>query len=585
MSQVRMTAKLDALRAAHAPRHGRGCRPRAGIALFPLLLMLLGSATAYSQSMPGSSDMDAAAVALQEQVDALIQPDAAQVRGARIAWAAWIHEFYAKRAFRPAWTNSHATSELLRAIEDSRLDGLDPDDYYLPLLRQLSIEATVPAASAGVRAQFDVLQTEALLRLGYHLSFGKVDAESFDAQWNYGRTLESADAAQRIEEALAADDIYARIEALKPTHRFYVALKAELQRYRAVAATGHPAMLPEGSTLKPGAVDARVALLRARLLASGDLQDAAPAAAPESYDQVLEIAVRRFQARMGLVVDGAVGARTREELNVSIQDRIAQLRVNLDRGRVLLQDLPPQFVVVNIASYLIYAVRGDEVVWSSRVQVGRPYRRTPIFRSAISYLVWNPTWTVPPGIIQNDILPAARRDPYSITRRGLTVLDRSGAVVDPGTVDWSQFKSGHIPYTLRQEPGPDNSMGRVKFMFPNAYNVYLHDTPSKSLFDAADRSFSSGCVRVEQPFELAQWLLNDPQRWNERTIAQTIESGQLQNVTLRDKMPVLLAYWTAWVDDQHRVNFRRDIYGQDAQWANGLGAEFQIRKRPLIASP
>ncbi len=547
-------------------------RPRA-----LLLLLFLGVGGASAQV---TAPADAAAAAMQDQVQALVDAEGAELRGATIAWVEWIHGFYANRSFRPAWTDPHSSRELLRAIEDSRLDGLNPDDYHLPLLRQLAKEASAPSASNAVRAQFDVLQTDALLRLGYHLYFGKVDPESFDAQWNYGRTLEGLDAAQELEAALAKKDVYARIEALKPAHPFYVRLKDELRRFRAASAAGSPDPLPDGPTLKAGMSDARVPVLRRRLAASGDL--ASPdSSTPERYDESVETAVRRFQERMGLGADGTVGARTREELNVPFENRVLQLRVNLDRGRVLLHDLPPQFVVVNIAGYLVYVVRDKEVIWRSRVQVGTPFRRTPLFRSEISYLVLNPTWTVPPGIIRNDILPAARRDPQSIKKRGLTVLDRSGATVDPGSIDWSQFKSGHIPYTLRQEPGDDNAMGRVKFMFPNSYSVYLHDTPSKSRFDQAERPFSSGCVRVERPLELARLLLNDPQRWSDSAIARTIESNRTQNVTLKPKMPVLLAYWTAWVDEAGKVNFRRDVYGQDAQWAAGLDAPFSIRKRPL----
>lgn len=525
--------------------------------------------------------MDSASAALQQQVEALIEQDNAHVHGARTAWPEWMHQFYAARSFRLAWTNTHAAQELRRAIADSRLDGLDPDDYHSSLLQQLQSElAATP--NDMLRAQYDLLQTDALLRLGYHLSFGKVDPETFDAQWNYGRTLAHLDAAKEIEAALAADDIYARVEALKPTHRLYVTLKAELARYRAAAAAGGWQPIPKGMTLRPGAQDARVPALRARLTATGDLDPAALTGAQDTvYGDALVAAVRRFQERIGVGVDGAVGVRTVEELNVPVEQRILQLRVNLDRGRVLLQDLPPQFVVVNIAGYLIYVVRGDDIIWTSRVQVGKPFRRTPLFRSEINYLVWNPTWTVPPSIILNDILPVARRDPTIFARRGLDVLDRNGAPVDPASIDWSQYRSGHIPYTLRQEPGPDNALGRVKFMFPNAYSVYLHDTPSKSLFDASDRSFSSGCVRVERPLELAAILLNDPQQWNETTIARTIQSERLQNVTLKQKMPVLLAYWTAWVDTQGRTHFRRDIYGQDAQWAAGLDSAFRVRKRPL----
>jgi murein L,D-transpeptidase YcbB/YkuD len=288
---------------------------------------------------------------------------------------------------------------------------------------------------------------------------------------------------------------------------------------------------------------------------------------------------------MGLVADGTVGARTIAELNVPIEERILQLRVNLDRGRVLLHDLPQQFVVVNIAAYWVYLVRGQEVVWNARAQVGKTYRRTPMFRSAIDHLVLNPTWTVPPGIIRNDILPAAHRDPTSITRRGLDVLDASGNKIDPQSIDWSRYKSGNIPYTLRQEPGPKNALGRVKFMFPNSYSVYLHDTPSSALFESSDRAFSSGCVRVERPLELAALLLDDPSAWNAAVIRQVIDAGSMRPVTLPTKVPVLLAYWTAWLDPQGRVNFRRDVYEQDSLWASGLEQEYLVRQPPGHQKP
>ena len=327
--------------------------------------------------------------------------------------------------------------------------------------------------------------------------------------------------------------------------------------------------------------DPRISLLRARLAASGDLE-AAATSGPATYDAALETAVRRFQARMGLESDGAIGAGTLAELNVPLAERIRQLRVNLDRGRVLLHDLPEKFVVVNIAGYTAYVVQGQDIVWSARVQVGKPYRKTPIFRSEINYLVFNPTWTVPPGIIAADILPAAKRDPSAITRKGLKVIDAKGREVDPASVDWSRYSGGHIPYTLRQDPGPKNALGRVKLMFPNSYFVYLHDTPSQALFDRAERAFSSGCVRVERVLELAAIVLDEPQQWNAASIDSVIAGGKLQNVSLKHKMPVLLAYWTAWVDAEGRMNFRRDLYGQDAEWAAALDAPFRLRAKPLF---
>lgn len=547
----------------------------------------LCAALCLACAMPGraadinvaAATTDDAALAIEALTTQQMHPEATGIRGARLAWPALLHEFYAARSFRAAWGAGRAAAELRRAIADSTLEGLEPGDYHAALLDSLAADARAPGASETLLAQLDVLRTDALLRLGYHLSFGKVNPASFDAQWNYGRSTESVDAAKEIEAALAADDVYARIAALRPAHRLYGTLRETLALYRQIAARGGWSAIPAGKvTLKPGVRDERVALLRVRLLAEG-LAGGDAAGDATLYDAALESGVRRFQSRHGLDSDGAVGARTLDALNVPVAERILQLRVNLDRGRVLLQDLPRDFVVVNIAAYTVYLVRGDAVAWSSRVQVGRLYRRTPIFRSAINYLVLNPTWTVPPGIIANDILPEARRGGTSaFSRRQLDVLDAAGRRVDPRTIDWSRFRSGNIPYTLRQEPGPQNALGQVKFMFPNAYSVYLHDTPSKALFESDERVFSSGCVRVERPLELAARLLENQRGWSADDIRKALESGRTQNVTLASKVPVLLAYWTAWVSDAGDIQFRRDVYGQDAQWSAGLLAPFAARE-------
>ena len=537
---------------------------RAGAAL------LAGLVLAASPVADAPAGDDAVAAAIAAELESLLSPDGPRIHGVTVAMQEIVQTFYARRDFRAAWGKRENADQLLAAIEGSWADGLDPADYQLALLQDLTREVRQPSATATLLGQYDVLMTESLLRLGRHLSFGKVDAASFDAKWNYGRGIADRDIPREIEQALAAGDLGRRIEALKPTHRLYLGLKRELARYRA-AATGDLQPIPAGAALKPGASDARIPLLRARLAASGDL-DAAAAGGSEDYDAGLEAAVRRFQARMGLDADGVAGAGTIEELNVPLAERIRQLRINLDRGRVLLQDLPDEFVVVNVAGFNLYFLRGQDIVWTTRVQVGKPYRQTPIFRSEISYLVFNPTWTVPPGIIRNDILPAARQDAGVFARKKLKVLDASGREVDPHTIDWSKYRSGNIPYTLRQDPGADNALGRVKLMFPNPYLVYLHDTPSQSLFERPDRAFSSGCVRVQDALKLAELVLDDESRWNARTIGAVIAGGELQNVMLKRKVPVLLAYWTAWVDSNGTMNFRKDVYGQDAKWGAALDA-------------
>ena len=544
------------------------------IAHLQALLVLVGASIGLAQAQDIAAPPAPASSELQTQVEAMLESGPFEIQGAHIAYPNAIYAFYSQRSFRPAWSNAHTASELRRALKDSEADGLDPRDYHLPVLEQLAAGA---GGSQSTQAAFEILHTDALLRIADHLSFGKVDAASFDAQWNYTRSAVGIDVPQRLEFAVASNDLYAEIEKLKPTHRLYRTLKQELAHFRELAAGSERITIEQGKSIEPGAQDERVPALRKRLSFSRDL-DAAEVTSSDLYDPTLQAAVQRYQERMGLQADGKIGARTITELNVSLDERITQLRVNLDRGRVLLQNLPNEFVVVNIAAYWVYLVRGQEIVWNARVQVGKTYRRTPMFRSDINYLVFNPTWTVPPGIIRNDILPDARRDPASITRRGLKVLDASGSEVDPASVDWSKYKSGNIPYTLRQDPGPKNALGRVKIMFPNSYSVYLHDTPSQAKFEETDRAFSSGCVRVERPLELAELLLANPATWNAGTIRKTIDAGSTQNVTLPNKMPVLIAYWTAWVDPQGRVNFRRDVYGQDAQWAAGLARPYTPRK-------
>jgi murein L,D-transpeptidase YcbB/YkuD len=555
----------------------------ARVVLIWLACIALALQTRDVTAQAPAADSDPVGLAIAAELDASMSPEATAIHGAPLALQAIVQEFYSRRGFRAAWSNPDNAAQLRKALADSYDDGLDPADYHLPLLEALSGQISQSTATDVLRAQYDVLLTEALLRLAYHLSFGKVDPQTFDAQWNYGRTLARTDIAQKVEQALAAADIYQRVEALKPTQYLYVELRRELARYRAAASSADWPTIVAGAPLTAGMSDARAPMLRARLIASGDL-DVGQASDSTTYDSALETAVRSFQRRMGLQSDGVAGSGTIAELNVPLTERIGQLRVNLDRGRVLLHDLPDEFVIVNIAGFTVHLVRARQFVWTARAQVGKPYRRTPIFRSQLSYVVLNPTWTVPPGIIEHDILPAARRDPDSIARKGLKVLDANGRELDPGSIDWSRFHSGHIPYTLRQDPGPSNALGRVKLMFPNPYFVYLHDTPSQALFERAERSFSSGCVRVENALELTELALNDPERWDRESIAAVLASGQLQNVTLKKSLPVLLTYWTAWVDAGGRAQFRRDIYGQDAQSAKGLEAKFKLRGKALFST-
>ena len=272
-----------------------------------------------------------------------------------------------------------------------------------------------------------------------------------------------------------------------------------------------------------------------------------------------------------------MGKASLEALNVPVESRIDQLRVNLERGRWVLQDFTDTFLLVNIAGFRVYYSVENMVKWSARAQVGMTYRQTPVFKAEMEYLVFNPTWTVPPTILKNDVLPAIQKDIGYLAEKNMVVLDNSGKVVDPGSIDWAGYAGGNFRYTIRQEPGPTNALGRVKFIFPNKHFVFLHDTPSKSLFERSERAFSSGCIRVEHPFELAELLLAD-KGYDQAKIAQVLDTGKIENVYLTKPLPVLLLYWTTFTTLEGQCNFRKDVYGRDPGIIAALDGPIVVRK-------
>ena len=327
--------------------------------------------------------------------------------------------------------------------------------------------------------------------------------------------------------------------------------------------------------MRPGAADERITVLARRLAVSGDLEDSGSVDGATTYDDSLVEAVRRFQQRHGLDIDGVIGPATLRAINVPVGQRIRQLEINLERARWVTKGLEDDFILVNIAGFEAYVVRGREVVWRTRVQVGRSYRQSPVFRDVMKYLVINPTWTVPYSMATRDILPQVQQDPDYFANRGFTVKDRTGEAIDPSGVDWSQLRRGRFPYTLVQGPGPQNALGRVKFMFPNKYAVYLHDTPSRSLFDRGDRTFSAGCIRVENPFDLAEELLGSA-GWTQERFQAVLDSGEITTVFLPEPLPVLMLYWTAVVSTNGVVTFYNDVYDRDQAIAEALDEPFRL---------
>ncbi len=308
-------------------------------------------------------------------------------------------------------------------------------------------------------------------------------------------------------------------------------------------------------------------------MVTGDLPGTTSVA--EVYDETLVAGVRRFQARHGLAADGVLGARTLAAMNVPVSARIDQLRLSLERARWVLEDTAGEVVVVNVAGYEVFAARNGVPFWRRRAVVGTRNRETPIFKASMTYLDLNPTWTVPPTILREDILPKVRHDPGYLRSQNISVLDRNGRLVNAEAINW-QAVGNRPPYILRQGPGPRNALGRIKFMFPNPHSVFLHDTPSRGLFEQAERNFSSGCIRVDDPLSLAKILLADPDRWNRRTLEAAIATGMTRTVSLPKPWPILILYWTAELDGEGRVRFLPDVYQRDPALLQALNGDVVI---------
>jgi murein L,D-transpeptidase YcbB/YkuD len=500
------------------------------------------------------------------------------VAGASLAASNIIPELYSRREFAPAWTDEDRVDEYLRLIGSAAEEGLDPDDYLYAELSGLVRDYRQSPDDANLRGELDVLLTESLSRFGNHLIYGKVDPAKLDENWNWVRKPGGQDPVAIVQRAIDSESIRVFIDEFLDRGPIYLRMKAALARYRSLANAGGWPTIDAGPTLKPGMEDRRIAVVRSRLAVTGDLPKGEDNQSPV-FDGELERGVRAFQERHNLDADGVIGAQTLAAMNISADERVDQIRVNLERLRWVVRNIEDEFVVTNIAAFQTYLVRDRKVVWSGRSQVGRFYRQTPVFTAKMKYLQFNPTWTVPPGILANDILPAVQEDIAYLAQNEMDLVDRDGNRVDPQTVDWSRYGPGRLPpYQFVQRPGPANAMGRVKFMFPNSHFVFLHDTPSKALFDRAERTFSSGCIRVENPFEFAELLINDPEKLTPESIQRLLDSKKPQTVFLEEPMTVMLLYGTVGVFEENRVRFFSDIYQRDARVLDSLDADFEFRR-------
>jgi len=464
---------------------------------------------------------------------------------------------------------------LLTAIEYSRQLGLSPKDYDYQAIKQ-ALTAKVKNYHKQ-RSQIDILLMDAFIRLLYHLRFGKVVASEMSQDWNIKREFQYKDFIAKLQKVLRSEkSLNQFLQELTDLGVLYKGLIKGLAFYQSIEEKGGWQIIPEGEVIKLGMQDARIPLIKQRLEINGYLEQDLNNANAQLYDEILEQAVKKFQYHYNLDVDGIIGKGSLVQMNMPVAYRIEQIKANLERVRWVKKSLSDEFVLVNVAGYKVYYVRDNQMLWQSKVQVGKDYRQTPIFKDEIEYIVLNPTWTIPPTILVKDILPKIKKDPAYLQKKNMVVIDKKGKKINRSMIDWASVTTKNFPYMIRQEPGPKNALGQVKIMFPNKHFVYLHDTPSKSLFNKTNRAFSSGCIRVENPFELVELLLKDTERWNAAGFNSVLESGKLQNVSLPNKVPVLLLYFTAQLDQDGQITFFEDIYKRDQKIIDSLKEPFRL---------
>jgi L,D-transpeptidase YcbB len=511
---------------------------------------------------------DGGSAAMTADGDILVAPDL-------------VHLFYAGREYRPAWITEKGISSqarpLITALKEVEDDGLDPTDYHLAKIegglksieKDLKKKRLIPAEAW---VDFDLLCSDAFLACAGHLAHGKVDPEIHEAAWQ-GVCIDER-LADLLEDSLMKNGVAEALESLPPQHAFYLNLKKVLGSYRELTRKTKWEPLSDGLSLKPGDRRKEVKELRRRLIALGDLAKA-NSISGRTFDDSLEAALRRFQIRNGLDATGSLDPPTLAALNTPLEERCRLIEVNLERWRWLPHELGERFIYVNVADFKLEAFEGGKESLTMKVVVGSEAWQTPDFSSRMTHLIVNPDWTIPIPVILKETYSYVLQNPCYFRDNRMVVLRKEGnemVEIDPASIDWARLTEKKMDFLIRQLPGPDNILGRLKFVFPNKYDVYLHDTPYQEDFAKPARAYSHGCIRAERPVDLAVWVLRGKPGWDLNEIRSAIDTGEEKTVKLAEPVDVFFLYNTAWADDEGTAQFRTDIYNRDKKLIEAIAA-------------
>lgn len=467
-------------------------------------------------------------------------------------------DFYAKFNNETVWQSEDDRKIILNEFSNAENEGLNPDDYRIKKL--LAFEKRFQELSDKELIDYDLLLTYNLQKYIWHISQGKINPKSLYSDWDLPE--KNTDVNQILVHAFEKDVLQTTIDSCKPQHIVYKKLKNALQIINTFPKDTLKKIVFDGKII-PNDTSKALINIKKRLIYWKDLEP--QDSLTRIYDTKTINAIKRFQERHGLADDGVIGQGTLKALNYTKQDRKHQIIANLERWKWFPKNLGNEYIIVNIPEYKLRLVENNDTIRKHKVIVGTSKRKTPILTSKLSYTVFNPTWTVPPTILKEDVIPATKKNWNYLESKNITVYDNSGNKISSS--QWNASKA--MSYRYVQSPGSYNSLGMVKIMFPNRFSVYLHDTNHRDYFVKSNRSLSSGCVRVDEPLELTATLLNDSINYNQEKIGEILKTGETKNVKFNTEILLHQWYWTAWSRDNLLI-FRDDIYNLDQELYNKL---------------
>jgi len=461
-------------------------------------------------------------------------------------------DFYKSYGNKTVWQSKKNREIVLEQLYNSNEEGLNPADYNINKLRRY--ERRIASLDDNKLANYDILLTHGFQKYISHLTNGRLNPRKLYQNWDLKEN--KIDINETITKLLISDSLAEKIELLKPQHLVYKRLKKALAIINALPKDNfNKIKIKNKITLND--TNSSLIDIKKRLIYWKDLRP--KDSLSPIYDSGTVEAIKKFQTRHGIAADGVIGKGTVESLNFSKNQRKEQIIANLERWKWFPKEMGKEYIIINIPDYKLTLVKGKDTIRTHKVIIGRPKRKTPVLSSKLTQVIFNPTWTVPPTILREDVIPEILKNRNYLAKTNIKLYDRDGNVVPASNWRLSNAKS----YRYVQSPGTFNSLGMIKLIFPNRFSIYLHDTNHRDFFEKSVRSLSSGCVRVDNPLELTEYLMDDATNWNIEKITETLQSEKTKQINLKKEVFIHILYWTAW-SEKNTLIFRDDIYNLDA---------------------